>query len=76
MKFHSHQLRDTFAVEHLLHGTELEHVSKLLGHSSITITEKYYATWVPERRKQMEDRVAEAMRRMGVQVSFAAEKAK
>lgn len=70
MKFHSHQLRDTFAVEHLLHGTDLEDVSKLLGHSSITITEEYYAAWVPERRKQMEDRVVQAMRKMGVKVSL------
>jgi integrase/recombinase XerD len=70
MKFHSHQLRDSFAVELLLHGAELEHVSKLLGHSSITITEQYYAAWVPERRKQMEDRVSAAMRRMGVDVGL------
>jgi site-specific recombinase XerD len=72
MKFHSHQLRDTFAVEHLLHGTSLEDVSKMLGHSSITITEEYYAPWVPERRARMESRMVEAMRRMGVAVSIAA----
>lgn len=73
MKFHSHQLRDTFAVEHLLHGTSLEDVSKLLGHSSIRITEEYYAAWVPQRRKDLESRVLRSMRKMGVKVSLREE---
>jgi integrase/recombinase XerD len=71
MRFHSHQLRDTFAVENLLHGTDLEDVSKLLGHSSVKVTEQYYAAWVPERRKHLEDRAMKAMLRMGVEISLA-----
>jgi integrase/recombinase XerD len=74
MKFHSHQLRDTFAAENLLHGTSLEDVSKLLGHASIRVTEEFYAAWVPQRRKDLETRVRRAMRRMGVKVSLQGER--
>ena len=40
---HPHRFRDTFAVELLLAGVPIEHVSILLGHSSIRITERHYA---------------------------------
>jgi site-specific recombinase XerD len=46
MKFHSHQLRDTFAVELLLAGVAIEDVSHLLTHKSVRVTERYYAPWV------------------------------
>src|SRR5215469_13344988 len=39
---HLHMLRDTFAVEYLLAGMPLEEVSRLLGHSSVLITQKHY----------------------------------
>ncbi len=38
-----HRLRDTFAVRKLLAGLQLEDVSRLLGHSSVKMTETYYA---------------------------------
>jgi len=41
----SHTLRHTFAVELLKAGVDIRKVSKALGHSSVTITEKYYAKW-------------------------------
>jgi len=41
-----HQLRDTFAVTHLLNGTSMEDLSQMLSHSSVRITEKYYSPWV------------------------------
>jgi hypothetical protein len=44
-------LRDTFAVEYLLAGMPLEEVSRLLGHSSVLITQKHYAPWVLERQQ-------------------------
>ena len=69
MKFRSHMLRDTFAVEMLLAGVPLEKVSKLLAHESVTITEKYYAKWTASRRQQLEDDAVAAMRRMGVKVT-------
>ena len=70
MKFRSHMLRDTFAVEMLLAGVPLEKVSKLLAHESLTITEKYYAKWTASRRQQLEDEAIAAMRRMGVKVTL------
>jgi site-specific recombinase XerD len=41
----SHTLRHTFAVELLKAGVDIRKVSKALGHSSVTITERYYAKW-------------------------------
>ena len=56
-----HRLRDTFAVRMLLKGIGLEDVSKLLGHSSIAVTEKYYAAWIPSRKLRLERLLAEAL---------------
>jgi site-specific recombinase XerD len=65
MQFHSHMLRDTFAVELLLAGMSLDKVSKLLGHKSTRVTEKHYAPWVKARKDQLEDEMVAAMRKMG-----------
>jgi integrase/recombinase XerD len=69
MEFHSHMLRDTFAVEMLLAGVALEDVSRMLTHESIKVTERYYAPWVKSRQTQLVDKAVAAMRRMGVSVS-------
>lgn len=70
MKFHSHQLRDTFAVTQLLSGTSMQDLSKMLAHKSVKITEKYYSPGVPERQAALERRMAEALIQMGVSVSL------
>ncbi|WP_446744264.1 tyrosine-type recombinase/integrase [Silvibacterium acidisoli] len=54
---HPHMLRDTFAVELLLAGVPLDQVSKLLGHSNVSMTEKHYAPWVEARMTQLENSV-------------------
>lgn len=41
----SHMFRHTFSVELLKAGVDIRKVSRALGHSSVTITEKYYAKW-------------------------------
>jgi integrase/recombinase XerD len=56
-----HRLRDTFAVRMLLRGVPVDEVSRLLCHSSVTITEKYYAPWVTSRLRRLEGLVAEAL---------------
>lgn len=68
MKFHSHMLRDTFAVENLLAGVLLEDVSRMLTHKSIKVTEDYYGHWVPDRLAQLKQKSIDAMRRMGAKV--------
>jgi integrase/recombinase XerD len=50
---HSHQLRDTFAVNLLQRGVPMEEVSKLLGHTSIKTTEQSYAPWVTARQDRL-----------------------
>jgi integrase/recombinase XerD len=56
-----HRLRDTFAVQKLLAGMQLEDVSRLLGHSSVKVTERYYAKWVRSRKIRLERLVAESL---------------
>jgi integrase/recombinase XerD len=51
---HSHQLRDTFAVELLLAGVPIEDVAQLLGHASIKVTERAYSPWVKARQDRLE----------------------
>ena len=70
MIFHSHQLRDTFAVSQLLSGTSMEDLSKMLSHGSVKITEKYYSPWVPERQTALEVKMKEALLKMGASVSL------
>lgn len=65
MRFKSHMLRDTCAVEMLLVGMPLEDVSKYLTHESIRVTEQHYAPWVKPRLKQLDDKAVAAMRKMG-----------
>jgi len=54
---HSHRLRDTFAVDLLVHNVPLEIVSILLGHASIKTTEKHYAPWIKSRQIALETAV-------------------
>jgi integrase/recombinase XerD len=51
---HPHRFRHTFAARLLQAGASLENVSRLLGHQSTRITEKYYASWIKERQEQLE----------------------
>ena len=52
-KFHTHRLRDTFAVNLLTSGVAIKDVSTLLGHSSVLTTERYYAPWDISRRNYL-----------------------
>lgn len=51
--FRTHRLRNTFAVESLLANLPMEELSTLLGHSSVTITERHYAPWYKARRDRL-----------------------
>ena len=65
MRFHSHMLRDTFAVELLLIGVPLEEVSRLLTHKSVKVTEKHYSPWIKRRQQQLREHHVDYMVRMG-----------
>lgn len=45
---HAKMFRDTFAVNKLRHGASVYAVSKMLGHSKVTTTEKAYLPWIKE----------------------------
>ncbi len=51
---HAHRYRDYFARRLLLKGVPLSDVSILLGHSSVSITERHYAPWILERQNRLE----------------------
>lgn len=68
LHFRSHMLRDTFAVEMLLAEVPIEDVSKMLGHSSVKTTEKYYSPWVKARQTQLEQKMIAAFAKMGATV--------
>lgn len=71
---HLHMLRDTFAVEYLLAGMPLEEVSRLLGHSSVLITQKHYAPWVLQRQQRLAASQRAAWVTMGIQAGTPAVK--
>jgi integrase len=53
----SHQFRHTFAKRMLLKGVRVLSLSKLLGHSSIKITEDTYSRWIAERQSALDSEV-------------------
>jgi integrase len=50
--FRFHDLRHTFASHLVMSGVNIFQVSKWLGHSSVTITEKYYAHFAPDCKRE------------------------
>jgi integrase len=56
-----HRLRDTFAIRAILAGIPIEDVSRLLGHSSVKVTEAYYLKWVASRKQRLEGLLAETL---------------
>ena len=47
-----HKFRHTYAVLQLLSGTEIYTVSKMMGHSSVTVTARFYANIVDETKRK------------------------
>jgi len=64
VRFHAHQLRDSFAVDLLSNGVSLEDVATLLG-NTIKIAEKHYAPWVKSRQISLEKAIEKAWGLMG-----------
>ncbi len=56
-----HELRHTAASLALAEGASLFHVSRLLGHSSISITADMYGHWTDEGRKDVARRLEHAL---------------
>jgi len=59
-----HALRDTFARNFILAGGDIYRLAKILGHSSVQVTEKYYAHLVPDDMKTPMDAVEERIVRI------------
>jgi integrase len=55
-----HRLRDTYAVRKLAAGLGISDVSRLLGHSSVDVTERHYNKWVRNRAERLERLVADS----------------
>ena len=61
---HSHMARHTFATWMLRHGIPIEHVSKMLGHTNITQTQRYAKIVAADIHDDFE-RIAEKMKDKG-----------
>jgi len=59
----SHMFRHTFSVELLKAGVDIRKVSRALGHSSVTITERYYAKWNKAQQDILDGDLARAWKR-------------
>ena len=58
--FHTHVLRDSFAVWALNSGMPVEDVAALLG-DSVTVTLKHYLPWVKSRAERLAQRMKAAL---------------
>ena len=61
VRFHAHQLRDSFAVDLLEIGVSFEDVATLLG-NTIKIAEKHYAPRVKSPQVKLEESIEKAWR--------------
>jgi integrase len=69
MSFHSHMLRDTFAVEMLLDNQSYEEVARWLTHKSSETTKKHYDPFVKRRKAQLDVKKLETLVRQGARFS-------
>lgn len=60
-----HLFRHTFATELLSTGSGLEDVARLLGHSSIRVTERNYSHWIKSRQDRLEESVKNTWAQLG-----------
>jgi integrase/recombinase XerD len=51
----SHDFRHTYAIGLLKAGATIRAVSKALGHSSVTVTEKFYSKWEQGQQDSLDD---------------------
>lgn len=56
----SHRFRHRFAVSALEKGADIRAVSKALGHKSLAVTERFYASWSQAQQTKMEGEIARA----------------
>jgi integrase len=61
----SHDLRHTYAATFLESGGDIRWLSKGLGHSSITVTEKYYAHFTTKQQDMLDKAAEKALAAMG-----------
>jgi len=56
----SHRFRHLFAVSLLEKGIDIRLVSKALGHKSLSVTERHYASWSPKQQSSLEAALSKA----------------
>ena len=59
-----HRLRDSFAHRAYLKGASLDTVSKLLCHSSVTVTEQAYSSWTWDRQNNLDSMAAQLLKQI------------
>jgi len=61
----SHDLRHTYAATFLEAGGDIRLLSKALGHSSITVTEKFYAHFTTKLQDKLDQAAEKALAALG-----------
>ena len=61
IKGSSHDFRHTYAIELLKAGVDIRTVSKALGHSSVTVTERFYSRWCSGQQSNLDDTLRKAL---------------
>jgi len=61
IKGSSHDFRHTYAIELLKAGVDIRTVSKALGHSSVTVTERFYSRWCSGQQNNLDETLSKAL---------------
>jgi site-specific recombinase XerD len=62
----SHRFRHLFAVSLLEKGVDIRLVSKALGHKSLAVTERFYASWSRKQQTSLESALTKTWARRGL----------
>ena len=65
---HPHRFRDSFAIRCIERGMALDDISRLLGHSSVLMTERNYLPWIKSRETALRNNFRAARRRTEIAV--------
>jgi site-specific recombinase XerD len=46
---HPHMLRDTYAIDNIIRGVQLDNLAKMMGHTNTDMLQEHYSFWIKQR---------------------------